>query len=120
MSASFSRTSASVVSPKLRTSNNCSSVRVTRSRTVVMFSDSRQLVARTDSSNSARLMPSLASVAWSMVDRARARVSLWTIGPSSLYCTNGLRCLRRILADSTRAISGETEPLVQISMVSLS
>ena len=35
--------------------------RMTRSRTVVMPSDSRQLVARTDSSSSARLMFSLRS-----------------------------------------------------------
>ena len=27
-----------------------------------------------------------------------------------MYCTNGLRCLRRILAASTTAISGATEP----------
>ena len=50
----------------------------------------------------------------------RARASACTIGPNSWYWTKGLRCLRRILADSTRAISGVTEPLVQISRVSLS
>ena len=42
-SRSFSCTSLSVVSPKLRTSSSWSSVRLTRSRTVVMSSDSRQL-----------------------------------------------------------------------------
>ena len=71
MSASFSRTSLSVVSPKLRTSSNWLSVRLTRSRTVVMFSDSRQLVARTERSSSARLMFSLASVAGSMSQAAQ-------------------------------------------------
>ena len=42
------------------------------------------------------------------------------LGPSSVYCTKGFKCLRRILADSTMAISGETLPLVQISRVNLS
>src|SRR5262249_44727252 len=60
-SASLFFTSFSVVSPKLRTSSNSSSVRITRSRTVVMPSDSRQFVARTDNSSSARLMFSLRS-----------------------------------------------------------
>ena len=32
------------------------------------------------------------------------RASLWISGPSSLYCTNGFRCLRRIFAASTIAI----------------
>jgi hypothetical protein len=40
--------------------------------------------------------------------------------PSSKYCTNGLRCLRKILAASTSAMSGVVVPLVQISRVSLS
>ena len=85
----------------------------------MMFSDSRQLLARTDKFSSDRLMPSFASRAESIpsdVSRAGER----TCGPSSVYCTNGLRCLRRILADSTIAISGATEPFVQISIVSLS
>ena len=42
---------------------------VTRSRTVMMFSDSRQLLARTDSFNSARLMLSFDSMAASMLAR---------------------------------------------------
>ena len=41
-------------------------------------------------------------------------------GPGSAYWMNGFRCLRRILAPSTRAICGVTVPLVQISMMSLS
>jgi hypothetical protein len=48
---------------------------------------------------------------------AAAADSLTRSAPISKYCTNGLRCLRRILAASTRAISGVTVPLVQISMV---
>ena len=45
-------------------------------------------------------------MAASMPDAGRRAGSLCTLGPSSLYCTNGLRCLRRILAASTSAISG--------------
>ena len=45
---------------------------VTRSRTVMMFSDSRQLLARTDSFSSARLMFSLASRPASMPSDAVA------------------------------------------------
>ena len=52
-----------VVSPKLRTSNNWSSVFTTRSRTVRMPSVSRQLVARTERSSSLSGMASLVSVA---------------------------------------------------------
>jgi len=119
MSASFSRTSDMVVSPKLRTSNNCSSVRVTRSRTVVMFSDSRQFVARTDNSNSAGSCP-----AWlgSLVDAHRSGGAGFAVDQRTEFAVlhEGFRCLRRILAASTNAISGDTEPFVQISIVSLS
>jgi len=52
--------------------------------------------------------------------RVGPRDSACSRGPNSLYCRNGLRCFRRILAASTRAISGPSEPFVQISMVSLS
>jgi len=41
-------------------------------------------------------------------------------GPGSAYWMNGLRCFRRLLAPSTRAVWGVTVPLVQISMTSLS
>ncbi len=61
-SLSFSQTSLSVVSPKLRTSRSWSSVHATRSRTVLMFSDSRQLVARTERFNSARFILNFDSV----------------------------------------------------------
>ena len=40
--------------------------------------------------------------------------------PSSKYPTKGLRCLRRILADSTSASSGRIVPFVQISRINRS
>ena len=61
ISWSLARTSLRVVSPKLRTFKSWSSLRLTRWRTVVIPSLSRQLVARTESSSSARLMSSLRS-----------------------------------------------------------
>ena len=85
-----------------------------------MPSDSRQFVARTDSSSSARLMLSFFSSSLSIwvgpavVNSGNSVVS--TSGPGSLYCTKAFKCLRRILADSTTAICGAMVPLVQISM----
>ena len=89
-----------------------------------MFSDSRQFVARTDSSSSARLMFSFRSRSESTASLTPPPISIGsssdTSGPGSVYCTNGLRCLRRILAASTTAICGPTVPLVQISITSRS
>ena len=61
ISWSLALTSLRVVSPKFRTVRSWSSFRETRSRTVVIPSLSRQLVARTESYSSARLIPSLRS-----------------------------------------------------------
>ena len=92
--------SSSVVSPKLRISINSSSVRETRSRSEPIPSDSRQLLARTESFRSESSIPRRLSRGASSVRTSTAAVV--TFNPGWVYPTNGLRCLRRILAASTR------------------
>ena len=60
----------------------------------------RQLQARPGSCSS------FDSMAASTAHAACREPARGRCGPSSVYCTNGLRCLRRILAASTSAISG--------------
>ena len=113
ISWSLARTSLRVVSPKLRTFRSWSSVRLTR---CADGGDALALQAVGGPDGELQLGQAHVELALELGverhrrgGRRRRGPRSGRPGPGSLYWTNGLRCLRRILAASTRAISGPSD-----------